>query len=303
MVNTITTAGSNPDVGGAYPQIYRTSLQERLTGPTNWKEICEVVYSKSQFINLPYMSTEYTLQSGTRGSAYSHSDFTITNDQLRINNIDIISTFMDRADIAQFTLADWSEHGARQADVIMERVEDLFLAQYTGMTDFGSDGAGGFSLAATQITITVANIDNVVRAIKREIVKAKGGKLAKKYGIFIVWRAEDMEKLEENMASQGYTFADQALRDGVQNADGIGKYAFGAWHYESESHTALHVVAGVRKIQQLGLLSTTYDNPTFWPNAVNADGPLSGSSMESRLDYGWNPKAGLVSLLFDVNVT
>ena len=77
------------------------------------------------------MSTEYTLQSGTRGSAYSHSDFTITNDQLRINNIDIISTFMDRADIAQFTLANWSEHGSRQADVIMERVEDLFLAQYT----------------------------------------------------------------------------------------------------------------------------------------------------------------------------
>ena len=301
--NTITTAGSNPDVGGAYPQIYRTSLQERLTGPTNWKEICEVVYSKSQFINLPYMSTEYTLQSGTRGSAYSHSDFTITNDQLRINNIDVISTFMDRADVAQFSLADWSEHGARQADVIMERVEDLFLAQYTGMTDFGSDGAGGFGLAATQITITVANIDNVVRAIKREIVKAKGGKLAKKNGIFIVWRAEDMEKLEENMASQGYTFADQALRDGVQNADGIGKYAFGVWHYESESHTALHVVAGVRKIQQLGLLSTTYDNPTFWPNAVNADGPLSGSSMESRLDYGWNPKAGLTALLFDVNVT
>ena len=262
-----------------------------------------MVYSKSQFINLPYMSTEYTLQSGTRGSAYSHSDFTITNDQLRINSIDIISTFMDRADVAQFTLANWSEHGARQADVIMERVEDLFLAQYTGMTDFGSDGAGGFGLYATQITITVANIDNIVRAIKREIVKAKGGKLAKKHGIFIVWRAEDMEKLEENMASQGYTFADQALRDGVQNTDGIGKYAFGVWHYESESHTANHVVAGVRKIQQLGLLSTTYDNPTFWPNAVNADGPLSGSSMESRLDYGWNPKAGLTALLFDVNVT
>ena len=187
--------------------------------------------------------------------------------------------------------------------LLNEFIEANLLAQHASWTDFGSDGAGGFGLAATQITITVANIDNVVRAIKREIVKAKGGKLAKKNGIFIVWRPEDMEKLEENMASQGYTFADQALRDGVQNADGIGKYAFGVWHYESESHTALHVVAGVRKIQQLGLLSTTYDNPTFWPNAVNADGPLSGSSMESRLDYGWNPKAGLVSLLFDVNVT
>src|SRR3990167_3314333 len=181
MVNSISTAGSNPNVGGAYPQIYRTSLQERLTGPTNWKEICEVVYSTSQFINLPYMSTEYTLQSGTRGSAYSHSDFTITNDQLRINNIDIISTFMDRADIAQFTIANWSEHGSRQGDVIMERVEDLFLAQHAGWTNFGSDGAGGFGLYDVTIAMSVSNIDNVIRAVKREIVKAKGGKLARKY--------------------------------------------------------------------------------------------------------------------------
>lgn len=303
MANTITTAGSNPNVGGAYPQIYRTSLQERLTGPTTWKEICEVVYSDKQFINLPYMSTEYTLQSGTRGTAYSHSDFTITNDQLRINNTDIISTFMDRADIAQFTLADWAEHGSRQADVIMERVEDLFLAQHADWTNFGDTGSGTFGLGSTPITVTVANIDNIIRAVKREIVKAKGGKLAKRNGIAFVWRPEDMEKLEENMASQGYTFADMALRDGVQNADGVGKYAFGAWHYESESHTAGHVFAGVRKIQQLGLLTTTYDNPTFWPNAVNADGPLSGSSMESRLDYGFNPKAGLTAILFDVNVS
>ena len=302
MANSISTAGSNPNIGGAYPQIYRTSLQERLTGPASWKEILEVVYSTSNLINLPYMSTEYTLQSGTRGTAYSHSDFTITNDQLRINSTDVISTFMDRADMAQFKLADWAEHGSRQADIIMERVEDLFLAQYTGMTDFGSDGAGGFGLFAATITVTVSNIDNVTRALKREIIKAKGSKLARKYGIFIVWRPEDFEKLEENMASQGYTFADQALRDGIMDVDGIGKYAFGVYHYVSESHTANHVVAGVRKIQQLGLLSTTYDNPVFWPNAVNADGPLSGSSMESRLDYGFNPKAGLVTILFDVNV-
>lgn len=303
MANSYSTAGSNPNIGGVYPQVWATKLQERLTGPVNWKEICEVVYTDSHIQNIPYMSTEYTLQSGTRGTAYSHSDFTITNDQLRINSTDVVSVFMDRADMAQFSLADWAEHGARQADVIMERVEDLFLAQYTGMTDFGSDGAGGFGLFATQITVSVANIDNISRAIKREIIKAKGSKLARKLGIFIAWRPEDFEKLEENMASQGFTFADQALKDGIMDADGIGKYAFGVWHYVSESHTANHVVAGVRKIQQVGLLKATYGKTFFNPNAVSADGPLSGSSQESRLDYGFNPKAGLVALLFDVNVT
>lgn len=248
------------------------------------------------------MSTEYSLQSGTRGTAYSHSDFALTNDTLDIANTDIVSVFQDRADVAQSKLANAAEHGARQGDIINERVEDLFLAQHAGWTDFGSDGSGGFTLGTTAINISVANIDNLIRAIKREIVKAKGTKLANRNGIAIVWRPEDFEKLEESMASQGFTFADMALRDGIMDADGIGKYAFGVYNYVSESHTANHVFAGVRKIQQLGLLKSTYGRIYYNPNAVNADGPLSGVSYEARLDYGFNPKAGLTSILFDVNV-
>ena len=289
--------------GSTYNEIWARSLQERLTGPTNWKEICEVIYSDTQTLNIPYMSTEHALQSGTRGTAYSHSDFTLTNDTLRIASTDLVSVFLDRADAAQQNLVNAASTGARQGDEINERVEDLFLAQHAGWTDFGSDGSGGFGLFAAQIAITVANIDNVTRAIKREIIKAKGSKLARRYGIAVVWRPEDFEKLEENMASQGFTFADQALKDGIMDADGIGKYAFGVYHYVSESHSANHVFAGVRKIQQLGLLKTTYGRIYFNPNAVNADGPLSGVSYEARLDYGFNPKAGLTAILFDVNAT
>lgn len=294
MANTFNT--------GTYEQVWATKLQERLTGPTNWKEICEVVYSDTQVLNLPYMSTEYSLQSGTRGTAYSHSDFALTNDTLTINNTDIVSVFQDRADVAQSKLANAAEHGARQGDIINERVEDLFLAQHAGWTDFGSDGSGGFTLGTTAITVSVANIDNLIRAIKREIVKAKGTKIANRNGIAIVWRPEDFEKLEESMASQGFTFADMALRDGIMDADGIGKYAFGVYNYVSESHASGHVFAGVRKIQQLGLLKSTYGRIYYNPNAVNDDGPLSGVSYEARLDYGFNPKAGLTSLLLDVNV-
>ena len=294
MANTFNT--------GTYPTIWATGLQERLTGPTTWKEICEVHMMNDYTLNIPYMSTEFSLQSGTRGTAYSHSDFTLTNDTLTVNAQDIVSVFLDRADAAQQSFVGALEAGRRQGDLINERVEDLFLAQYTGMTDFGSDGAGGFGLYAATISITVANIDSVTRAIKREIIKVKGSKIARRNGIFIVWRPEDFEKLEESMASQGYTFADQALRDGIMDADGQGKYAFGVYHYVSESHTANHVVAGVRKILQLGLLSSTYGKIYHNPNAISADGPLSGESHEARLDYGFNPKAGLVTILFDVNV-
>lgn len=287
---------------GTYQEVWATKLQERLTGPTNWKEICEVIFSDTKILNLPYMSTEYSLQTGTRGTAYSHSDFTLTNDTLDIASHNIVSVFQDRADLAQGSLANAAEHGSRQGDLINERVEDLFLAQHAGWTDFGSDGAGGFSLGTTQISVSVSNIAQLIRAVKREVIKAKGSKLMNRYGLSFVWRPEDYEKLEERMASEGFTFADAALRDGIMNADGIGKYAYGAWHYVSESHTANHVFAGVRKIQQIGLLKSTYGRIYFNPNAVNADGPLSGVSWEARLDYGFNPKAGLTAILFDVNV-
>ena len=294
MANTFNT--------GSYPEVWATKLQERLTGPTNWKEICEVIYSDTRTLNIPYMSTEYTLQSGTRGTAYTHSDFALTNDTLTISATDIVSVFMDRADAAQNNLANAAEHGARQGDIINERVEDLFLAQHAGWTNFGSDGAGGYGLATTQITVTTSNVDDIIRAIKREIIIAKGSKLARRNGIAIVWRPADFEKLEASMAAQGFTFADMALRDGIMDADGQGKYAFGVWNYVSESHTANHVFAGVRKIMQLGLLKSTYGKIFYNPNATSADGPLSGESYEARLDYGFNPKAGLTTVLFDVNV-
>lgn len=302
MANTFTTAGSDPNIGGVYRQVWATKLQERLTGPVNWKEILEVFYSDDYILNLPYMSTEYSLQSGTRGSAYSHSSFALTNDQLNINNTDIVSVFQDRADLAQSTLVNASEHGSRMGDVINERVEDLFLGQHASWTDIGSDGGGGFTAGSSQISIEVANIDSLVRYIKQKVIEAKGSKLMNRFGLAFVWRPPDYNKLEEAMAAQGFTFADMALKDGIMNADGSGKYAFGAYHYVSESHTANHVFAGVRKIQQVGLLKSTYGKIFYNPNAMDGNGPLSGVSWESRLDYGFNAKAGLTTILFDLNV-
>lgn len=294
MANTFNT--------GTYEQVWATKLQERLTGPATWKEVCEVIYSDTQILNLPYMSTEYSLQSGTRGTAYSHSDFALTNDTLTINAMDIVSVFQDRADLAQSNLATAAEHGARMGDIVSERVEDLFLAQHAGWTDLGSDGAGGFTTGTTAITTSSSNIDNLVRFVKQKVIEAKGSKLMNRNGLAFVWRPVDFNRLEESMASQGFTFADMALKDGIMNADSQAKYAFGAYHYVSESHVAGHVFAGVRKIMQIGLLKSTYGKITFIPNAVNADGPLSGVSWESRLDYGFNPKAGLTTILFDINV-
>jgi hypothetical protein len=288
MANTYNT--------GVYPQEWATKLQERLNKPTNWKEVCDVRYTNSQVINVPYMSTEFTVQTGTRGTAYGFSDFTLTNDTLTITTKKIVPVYVDRADLAQCTLLTQMDMAERQGALIDEEIERAFLADNGAWTDFGDLGASGLGLGTTQIAVTVSNIDDIVSGVIREIIKANGRDLLNQYGVAFVWRAPDFEKLEKFLQSNGYNLADQTLKNGIQTQRGY--YALGAYHYVSNSHTANHVFAGVRKIEMIGILNATYGQITITNDPLNQ----SGIGIISRVDYGLNVKEGLKSLTFDVNV-
>ena len=291
MANTYTTAGSDPNIGGVYPQEWEAKLQERLNKPTNWKEVCKVMFSTSWMINSPYMSTEPTIQTGTRGTAYGFSDFTVINDQLNINQYRPIPAFIDRADLAQMTLVSQMEIADRQGKAIDEHLESVVLAAHAGWTNFDNSSIGG---AAGNIDVSVNNIDNIIRGIKREIVENDAQDLANEKGMFIVWRAADMEMLEEFAQANGFVLADTALKNGIKS----GYHFMGMDHYVSNSHTAGHLFGGVKKIMQVGILSTTYGKivQTVDPNLQ------SGVGVISRVDYGVNTPTGLVTSVFDILV-
>lgn len=288
MANTLNT--------GVYPQEWMTKLQERLDKPTCWKEVCDVIYSDLQVFNLPYMSTEFVIQTGTRGTAYGFSDFALTNDTLTINTFKPVPVFIDRADMAQCTLASQMELAERQGRLIDEQLESVFLGDHAAWTNFGDPGTGTLGLSSTQITVTVSNIDDIIRGVKREVIIANGKDLMQRYGLAFVWRPGDFEKLEAFMQTNGYNLADQALKRGIMTEEGY--YAFGAYHYVSNSHSANHVFAGVRKIETIGILRSTYGQIV-----ITQDPNLqSGIGIISRVDYGINVKEGIKSITFDVNV-
>lgn len=285
MANTFNT--------GVYPQEWATKLQERLDKPTNWKEVCEVIYSDKQVFNLPYMSTEYVIQTGTRGTAYGFSDFALTNDTLTINVFKPIPIFIDRADLAQCTLVTQMDHAERQGRLVDEWLESAFLANNAAWTNFDNASIGG---SAGNITVSVSNIDDIIRGVKREIIEANGLDLMKKYGVAFVWRAADFEILEAYLQSQGFNLADETLKRGIMTDQGY--YALGAYHYVSNSHEAGHVFAGVRKIETIGILRDTYGQIV-----ITQDPNLqSGVGVITRVDYGINTKAGLSTIVFDVLV-
>ncbi len=292
MANTFNT--------GVYKQEWETRLQQRLNKPETWKDVADVRYSDSNVINWPYMATESTVQTGTRGSAYGYGDFALTNSTLTISTKRIDSNYIDFADLAQCQYATQMEMADRQARKLSDVVETAMLATHASWTDFGDTGSGALGLASTAITVSTSNIDDIVSGVRREIIAANGMDQMVDKGVFFVWRAADFEKLEKWAQANGFNLADATLKRGIMTEQGY--YLNGAYHYVSNSHTTGHVFAGVRKILRVGILRSTYGRVFYKDEPANADGQLSGVSVTSRIDYGTQIPTGLVTLLYDVNV-
>jgi hypothetical protein len=242
------------------------------------------------------MSTEMVIQTGTRGTAYGFSDFALTNDTLTITTYKPVPVFIDRADLAQCKLVTQMDLAERQGRIIDETIESAWLANFGAWTDFGDTGGGTLGLASTAITVTDGNIADIVRGVKREVITANGKDLMQRYGLAFVWRPQDFEKLEAYAQANGFNLADQALKSGIMTEQGY--FLLGAYHYVSNSHTSTHVFGGVRKIETIGILRSTYGQIV-----ITQDPNLqSGLGVISRVDYGINTKAGLTSLVFDINV-
>lgn len=176
-----------------YATMYEDILQDRLDHPTTWKEMCDVIITDKRVISTSYMSTTPSVQTVTRGTGHSMQTFAETAETLTISTGRDLGLFVDWADLAQ---SDWTKPAElfdRIGALLNEFIETNVLAQHASWTDFDNSAIGG---AAGNITVTAANIDDIIRGIKREIREANGQMFMKQNGVGIVWRAADFEILE-----------------------------------------------------------------------------------------------------------
>lgn len=282
-----------------YETLYEDVLQDRLDHPTTWKEMCDVLITDTRVISTSYMSTTPSVQTVTRGTGHSMQTFAETAETLTISTGRDLGLFVDWADLAQSGWTKPAELFDRIGALLNEFIESNVLAQHASFTDFGDTGGGALGLAATAITVTASNVDDIIRGLKREARKANGQMLLKQNGLGIVWRPEDFELLEAFVQANGFATADAALEDGT--VEGF-KY-LNAYHYWSNDYTAGHVFAAVRKTQRLGILRGTYGRAhTIDFPAGDTNTYLSGQSFYSRVDIGHLTPTTLKPLIFDVNV-
>jgi len=279
---------------GVHKEEWMVKLQERLNKPVNFKEVADVIFSDTYIFNLPYMSTEFGAQTGTRGTAYGFEDFTLTNETLTVNQKDIVPVYIDRADVAQISYASQMETAERQGNLLNDVIETAMLADHAAWTDVGDVAGVVTSGNTTQFTVSATNIDDIVRGIRRIITVANGESLSNRNGIFFVWRPADFEALEQFAQANGFNLADAALKNGIDK----GYRLLGAEHYVSNSHTANHVFCGVKKIFKIGILRAT------WGQIVVTQDPnlQSGIGIIARADHGVKTPTGLKALVYDLNV-
>jgi len=277
-----------------YAEEWATKLQQMLDEPNKWKDVCRVEYTNTKVFHNPYL-TDPTIQSLSRGTAYTMQPITETDESVDVNQSYVGSSFIDRADLAQSTLLKQMDIAERQGVLLNEKIETAFYADHANLTNFGSGDITGGSVAdTTQITISETNIDNIIRHIKRVIRVASGEGLLERNGGFVIWRPADMEILESFMQAYGFATADQALKSGAKQ----GTSYMGLSHFTSNLLAANHVIAGVKKLYHIGILKDTYGQIV-----VNQDpGLTSGISVVSRVDYGVKAWNNVKPVLLDVNV-
>lgn len=279
-----------------YETQYEDALQDRLDHPTTWKEMCDVTITNTKVISSSYMSTTPSTQAVTRGTGASLQVFAESAESLDISTGRDLGVVVDHADLYQSPWTKGVELFNRIGALLNEYIESQVLAQHASWTNFDNASIGG---VAGNITVSASNIDDIIRGVKREIREANGQMLMNENGVGFVWRAADFELLEAFVQANGFTTADQALREGTVE----GLHYLGVDHYWSNDHTSGHVFAGVKKIQRLGILRGTYGRAhTIEFPAADSNMFFSGTAFYSRVDIGHLVPTAHAGLTFDVLV-
>ena len=278
-----------------YKEDFETKLQEPSSENNKWKEVCKVTYTDANTLHNPYL-TDATVATGTRGTAYTSVAVATTDDTVVIEDFQISAMHIDRADLAQKTFSDWMEIADNMAIMLNESIETAMLAAHAQWTNFDNASIGG---VAGNITVAENNIDDIITGLQREIREANGEALLERNGGFVIWRAADFEKVQKYAAAQGFSTADDVLKNGIKQ----GFRYMGMEHYSSNKHASGHVFAGVKKAFHVGIVKSTYGLMTEVMNPVVGGGQISGIGLESRVDYKFKAWAKTAPVLFDVLVS
>lgn len=233
----------------------------------------------------------------TRGTAFDPTDIAEVVDDLTISSGRHVTTYFDFADLAQSPWTNEREIFSRAGERLGEFIESDVLGQHASWRNIGLAAGVWTDNDDTAGAASASNIDDLARLIRRVIREQNGASMMARNGAFAVVSPTTFEFVEAFAQANGFASADEALKEGL--APQV-KYLGLTW-YVSNDNTADHAMAGVRKIQHLGILKGTFGKMHKFPGIAGTSGGIqSGIAYHSRVDIGHNTPTDHELLVFDV---
>jgi len=202
-MNTIGTSTIGTSWRSKY---FSTNLQKVLRNALVAEKICKVDSSDSNYIFNPY-SNQPTATIQAKSGTYSVSAWTITDDNLTVTDEVIYGEH-----IFDF------ERVSNNFDLMAARFDEMSYAVAYGIDKFVlnnllEDGTGTYTTPTGGFT-TAANIN----VIMSNLISKVSGYQNVSNGMFLVIENTDMVGFVQAQASNGFSFADMALRNGFMSS-------------------------------------------------------------------------------------
>lgn len=278
MPNTISTR--------TYRDKYRmATLEVALRNGLVAEKICEVDRSDAKTIDSPYQTAPTTVVQALAGT-YTPATFTTTNDTLTVADEFIVSEHIFDF---ESTLSKFDLFAARTDDMtysVMAQIDSFVV------NSLCEDGTGAYTTPAGGFT-TPANIN----VIMSNLVSKVAGYADSYKGLFLVIENTDVVGFVQAQATNGFSFADMALKNGwMSNYMGVDIYVVRAGLFVDATvgtrtwTNSGHRVFGVKNI-------ATYAAP----RGIQIDEKgVTGKTGKEVVIFGyigfklWTPKAALI---------
>lgn len=267
----------------------KATLETALRNGLVAEAICEVDRTDTKYIRSPYQTAPATVVQPLAGT-YAAADYTITNDTLTVTEEFVVAEHVyDFED----TLNNFDIFAARTDDMsysVMAAIDKYVLnVVLEAGTGTYTTPTGGFTTAAN-INVIMSNL----------VSKVAGYADAYK-GLFLVIENTDVPGFIQAQATNGFSFADAALKNGLMNSYmGVDIYVVRTGTFEDDAYTtdsgsqtwsnSGHRLFGVKNI-------ATY----CAPRGVRIEEKMvTGKTGKEVVVYGyigakvWTPKAALI---------
>src|SRR5574343_70593 len=263
----------------------KATLENALRNNLVAEAICKVDRSDAKVIKSPYMTAPSVTVQALAGT-YTPADFTTTNDTLTVTDEFIVSEhIMD----FQSTLADFDLFAGRMDDMMANVAIQIDRFVLNNLTE---DGTGTYTTPAGGFT-TAANINQIFG----DLVSKVAGYSDAYNNLFLVVENTDLPGLMVAGATNGFTVADQVIRNGkVGSWMGVDIYVVRTGTFASETlGTTTYTNSGHRVFGVKGV--ATYAAPR---GIQYEEKSVTGKTGKEIVVYGyigfklWTPKAGLI---------